>query len=60
MVRISVRATDIEDEDPLQFRQLDELDAVRRQELAGPPTACTACGARVLILAVLEHGLAHA
>src|SRR6185295_6157024 len=34
---IGVRAADVEDEDALDLRQLDELDAVRRQELAHEP-----------------------
>ena len=34
---IGVRSADVEDVDPLHFRQLDELDAVRRQELTRDP-----------------------
>ena len=32
---IGVRAADVEDEDALHLGELDELDAVRRQELTG-------------------------
>ena len=34
---VRVRAADVEDVDPLDLGQLDELDAVRRQELADEP-----------------------
>src|SRR2546423_14504080 len=34
---VRMRATDVEDEDAFNLRQLDELDAVRREELAHEP-----------------------
>jgi hypothetical protein len=53
-----VRTADVEDEDALRLGQLDELDAVRRQELAGRARRLAA-GVRLelVLLAIVVHRL---
>ena len=54
---VSVRPADVEDVDALQIGELDELDAVRCQELAEHTRGLTACvGFELVLLAVLEDG----
>ena len=55
---VRVRAADVEDENALNLRQLDELDAVRRQELAHEARRLAArVRLELVLLAIVEQRL---